>query len=151
MNPEVMLSRLAPLREPTPIGWWPLAPGWWGVAIIMLIAVVVLWVWVRKRRSRRFYRRLALAELASLRAQQASAASVNRLLKAAALRACPSERVAGLHGEPWLSFLHQRCASLPPEAFNALETRYQQHPIAVTDALFDAVEHWIKRHEADCA
>ena len=37
----------------------------------------------------------------------------------------------------------------PPEAFNALETRYQQHPIQVTDALFDAVEHWIKRHEAD--
>ena len=63
----------------------------------------------------------------------------------------PSEQVAGLHGETWLSFLHQRCASLPPEAFNALETRYQQHPIEVTDALFDAVEHWIKCHEADRA
>ena len=97
MNPEMMLSQLAPLREPTPIGWWPLALGWWGIAIVLMIAFVVLWVWVRKRRNRRFYRRLALAELASLRAQRASAASVNRLLKAAALRAFPSEKVAALH------------------------------------------------------
>ena len=151
MNPEMMLSQLAPLREPAPIGWWPLAPGWWGIAIILMVALAVLWIWVKKRRNRHFYRRLALAELASLRAQQASAASVNRLLKAAALRAFPSEQVAALHGETWLSFLRQRCAGLPPEAFNALETRYQKHPIDVTDALFDAAEHWIKCHEADHA
>ena len=151
MNPEMMLSQLAPLREPTPIGWWPLAPGWWGVTIALLVALIMLWIWVRKRRDRRSYRRLALAQLASLRAQKASAASVNRLLKAAALRAFPYEPVASLHGEQWLSFLHQRCASLPPEAFNALETRYQQHPIEVSDALFDAAEHWIKHHEADHA
>ncbi len=151
MNPEMMLSQLAPLREPAPIGWWPLAPGWWGIAIILMVALAVLWIWVKKRRNRHFYRRLALAELASLRAQRASAASVNRLLKAVALRAFPSEQVAALHGETWLSFLRQRCAGLPPEAFNALETRYQKHPINVTDALFDAAEHWIKRHEADYA
>ena len=151
MNPEMMLSQLAPLREPAPIGWWPLAPGWWGIAIILMVALAVLWIWVKKRRNRHFYRRLALAELASLRAQRASAASVNRLLKAVALRAFPSEQVAALHGETWLSFLRQRCAGLPPEAFNALETRYQKHPNDVTDALFDAAEHWIKRHEADHA
>ena len=29
MNPEMMLSQLAPLREPMAISWWPLAPGWW--------------------------------------------------------------------------------------------------------------------------
>ena len=115
MNPEMMLSQLAPLREPAPIGWWPLAPGWWGIAIILMVALAVLWIWVKKRRNRHFYRRLALAELASLRAQQASAASVNRLLKAAALRAFPSEQVAALHGETWLSFLRQRCAGLPGE------------------------------------
>ena len=50
MNPEMMLSQLAPLREPMAISWWPLAPGWW-IVVALCIAMLTGWViWLRKRR-----------------------------------------------------------------------------------------------------
>ena len=42
MNPEMMLSQLAPLREPAAIGWWPLAPGWWILLVTTLLALTAM-------------------------------------------------------------------------------------------------------------
>jgi len=46
MNPEMMLSQLAPLREPVAISWWPLALGWWVVLAltVALLAGLALWL-----------------------------------------------------------------------------------------------------------
>ena len=69
MNPEMMLSQLAP-REPPPIRWWPLAPGWWVLIVVAAIAITALAVWLTKRHRQRRYRRMLVA-LSELRAQQA--------------------------------------------------------------------------------
>ena len=37
---------LKDLHLPAEIGWWPLAPGWWGVIAVLAVvaAAVILWV-----------------------------------------------------------------------------------------------------------
>ena len=102
MNPDMMLSQLAPLREPPAVGWWPMAPGWWLLITLIVVALTALVLWLRQRHRQRRYRQLALAALSELKAQQATSDAINRLLKAAALRAYPQDRVAALH----LSLIH---------------------------------------------
>ncbi|MEK9623730.1 MAG: DUF4381 domain-containing protein [Halieaceae bacterium] len=147
MNPEMMLAQLAPLREPPPIGWWPLAPGWWVLTVVAVIAMTALAVWLTKRHRQRRYRRIALVALSELRAQRAGSDAINRLLKAAALQAYPSDRVAALHGPSWLQFLASTCQKLETNDLAELEQRYQRAPSIGSDTLYAAAEQWIRGHE----
>ena len=60
------LDRLVDITVPEPISWWPLAPGWWVVTAIVLLAIVAALVVMVRRWRRNAYRRAALAELDSL-------------------------------------------------------------------------------------
>ena len=151
MNPEMMLAQLAPLREPLAVGWGPLARGWWALLSLAVAVLIALAMWYRRRRQKNRYRRLALLELAHLREQRAKRDQLNRLLKAAALRAFPQERIASLHGQSWLAFLVSTCKGISPSAFDELNQLYQRERAPVSETLFDAAEHWIRRHEADHA
>lgn len=151
MNPDMMLSQLAPLREPPAVGWWPMAPGWWLLITLIVVALTALALWLRQRHRQRRYRQLALAALSELKAQQATSDAINRLLKAAALRAYPEDRVAALHGASWLQFLSSTCKTLDPEAFAELAETYQRDPAASSSALFLAAEQWIRAHEVQHA
>ena len=147
MNPEMMLSQLAPLREPMAISWWPLAPGWWMAVAFGVVLLTWLSLWLRKRRLKTAYRRLALAALNQLRSREAAQDELNWLLKAAALSAYPHERVAGLHGAQWKQFLASSCPKVASDAFAELDNPYQREPSPVSSHLFDAAEHWISQHE----
>lgn len=147
MNPEEMLTQLAPLRAPPEIGWWPLAPGWWALLIATLIASAFALRWYLRRRHDRRYRKLALTELQLLRENKGAVDALNRLLKAAALRAYPNQAVAALHGKSWLEFLCRTCPKLSAEQIRDLELPYQAHPPSISEYLFDAAECWLKRHE----
>ena len=146
-----MLAQLAPLWEPLAVGWWPLAPGWWALLSLAVAVLIALAMWYRRRRQKNRYRRLALLELAHLREQRAKRDQLNRLLKAAALRAFPQERIASLHGQSWLAFLVSTCKGISPSAFDELNQLYQREQATVSETLLDAAEHWIRRHEADHA
>ena len=147
MNPEMMLSQLAPLREPAAIGWWPLAPGWWIVVALSVALLTGLVLWLRKRRLRTAYRRIALATLDEFRSRETGQDELNWLLKAAALKAYPHEQVAGLHGTAWQQFLASSCPKVASDAFAELDTLYQREPSPITSHLFDAAEQWIRQHE----
>ena len=147
MNPEMMLSQLAPLREPAAIGWWPLALGWWIVVALSVALLTGLVLWLRKRRLRTAYRRIALATLDELRSREAGQDELNWLLKAAALKAYPHEQVAGLHGTSWQQFLASSCPKVASGAFAELDTLYQREPSPVSGHLFEAAENWIRQHE----
>jgi hypothetical protein len=103
---------LKDLHLPEPIGWWPLAPGWW--AIIALLAAGLAYLGWRWYRAWRFNapRRHALRQLERYEAEYLEhrnpvtlGKQVSELLRRGMLAYAPREEVAGLTGEAWLRWL----------------------------------------------
>lgn len=104
-----------PLRDlhlPDPIGWWPLAPGWW--AVIALIVIGIGWLLLQAWQRRQFNapKRHAIRELARVEADYRKhhnavllGRQVSELLRRAMLAYAPRHEVAGLTGETWLQWL----------------------------------------------
>jgi hypothetical protein len=106
-----------PLRDlhlPDPIGWWPLAPGWW---FLILLAVFGLgWVILRALRTWQFEapRRFAIRALGKVEADYLThrnpvmlGQQLSELLRRGMLAYAPRHEVAGLTGERWLAWLDQ--------------------------------------------
>ena len=115
-----MEAQQIPLRDlhlPEAIGWWPLAPGWWGVIAIALIGLgFLLRAWLRAR-ARGAARRYALGELKQIVQQYeerkdpvAFGTEVSALLRRTMLAYAPRLDVAGLTGEAWLQWLDRDLA-----------------------------------------
>lgn len=106
-----------PLRDlhlPDAIGWWPLAPGWWGV--IAALGILLGYVLLRLYRQWRFNapRRYAMHELARYEAEYLEhrnpvtlGKQLSELLRRGMLAYAPREKVAGLTGSEWLAWLDQ--------------------------------------------
>ena len=100
------------LHLPDAIGWWPLAPGWWVLIAIAVLALgLLLRSWLR-RRARAAARRHALRQLNEARnayAYHGNAVAlgieVSELLRRTMLAYAPRADVAGLTGEDWLAWL----------------------------------------------
>ena len=101
------LQQLAPEHAPTPAGWWPPAPGWWGVALLCIVAAAGIVWWMRD--PRRALRRTALRQLRLIGTSDADGAAVARaiqnLMRRYALTVFGHDKVAKLTGESWLSFV----------------------------------------------
>lgn len=84
--------------------WWPPAPGWWLLALALLLALAALATW-RLQRVRRRRRLLALfdAEADAAAAPAAEVAAISALLRRAARRREPA--ADRLEGDAWLAFL----------------------------------------------
>jgi len=110
MNPEEL-----PLRDlhlPDSVGWWPLAPGWWLLAVLAILALGWLLSRYLRQRRRGAARRYALKRLEALSAEYASngdavalGAELSELVRRTMLAYAPRTDVAGLTGEAWLAWL----------------------------------------------
>ncbi len=105
-----LLEQLAPDHAPPPLGWWPLAPGWWGLMglLLMALALVMWWHQRRQRPSVKRWQRAALRELAQLQtaADNATLArGLQQLLRRCAIARYGRETVAALSGEAWIAFV----------------------------------------------
>jgi len=151
------LADLKDIHLPPPIGIWPPAPGWWILAILLLIALIVIGRKLFLYWRRTAYRRAAARALKNLHAEwqrhnddNAFARSVNQLLKQTALTTYPREQVAALNGRAWLDFLDQQLRS---SVFNATELQgfgdqYRAQTTVVPAAqLHDAALLWIRKHK----
>ena len=155
------LERLFDIVVPTPVPWWPPAPGWFVVAGVSL-ALIVWGTWRAWRCWRASaYRRAALAEWRQLKAQaadpgrrEAALRCVPELVKRTALAAFPREAVASLSGEAWLQFLDRsgRTTVFTQGSGRALsELAYDPKFTARLDAaavedLLRTVRRWIRHH-----
>lgn len=103
---QELLEQLAPAHAPPPLGWWPLAPGWWMLAVLLVAVVIALVIWLR--RPQRRLRLAALRELQQLERSADEAAlahGLQQLLRRYAVARYGREPVAQLSGESWIAFL----------------------------------------------
>ena len=112
-----MNENALPLRDlhlPEAIGWWPLAPGWWGViAIVCVLGAIIGWhSYLRWKANAP--RRYAMRELARYEAEYlvhrdpvTLGKQVSELLRRGMLAYAPRDEIAGLTGTAWLTWLDQ--------------------------------------------
>lgn len=103
-----------PLRDihlPDPVGWWPPAPGWWGLVLVCLLLTVAIRAWINARRKGRL-KKSSLTLLQQLAEQfqrngdeQQLIVDLSVLLRRVAISVYPRRRVAALTGSDWLRFL----------------------------------------------
>lgn len=104
------LAGLHDIHLPDPIAWWPLAPGWWALAGLAVIAT--LCIALVQQRRRRSLKQAALRELAVLETTysdednvQALAAAVGVLIRRVALSLPGGRLYANVHGQRWSDYL----------------------------------------------
>lgn len=99
------LQNLNPIVQPEPVGLLPLAPGWYVLAGVMLLAAC--WAVYRGWRHWRqnAYRRAALRELQAMRGNSGQLLELPALLKRVAMAVYPRDRIAALSGPAWHEFL----------------------------------------------
>jgi len=155
LNPQDPLANLHPLRTPPPIDWWPPAPGWWVLGVLVLVTSLALaWYLIRRYRANA-YRRRALAQLAQLAEEYQRRqdelqflADTNALLKSVALVAYPRRDVAARSGEAWLTFLNSQLKKEEQFPSEFVTGAYQKSSPGIDMArLRHCATAWIRQHE----
>lgn len=114
MNPE-MITRLHDIRGLDEISWWPLATGWWLLALVVVALLLASVSLVRnlRRYPAGSWRRHAWKQLRTLKRRaditptQQIATELSELLRRIAIARLGRARAAGLSGERWLAWLQQ--------------------------------------------
>ena len=163
MADPASLQNLHDIVMPSPVPWWPPAPGW--VAVFACIAAGLVWFSWRAYRQWRTnaYRRAALNELARLKSlvesdeREPALRELPELVKRTAMSVWPRETVAALTGEGWLQFLDQAAntdAFTKGEGRLLLDLSYagpQKLDVMLDEqvhSLMQIVEKWIQEHRA---
>lgn len=110
------LERLRDIHLPAEPGFWPLAPGWWILALLLLAVGLLIWFSSRTRLRRR-QRRQIWSHLAGLEQgweadgdHRGFVAALSALLRRVAMITHERQEVASLCGEGWLRFLDHACS-----------------------------------------
>lgn len=112
-----------PLRDlhlPEVIGWWPLAPGWWFLILVVVAGIVYFSYQSIRKWRRNASRRVALRELSRIQKEYRNgvdeitlAIELSELLRRTMLAYAPRHEVAGLTGKHWLQWLDQGLEDRP--------------------------------------
>lgn len=120
MEAQDALTQLADIHLPEDVGWWPPAPGWWllGLLLLAALAVAVFLGWQHYRRRRRLAAALNTLDEAQRRYRdrltltpgddQAAldfVSDINQTLRRVALLYFSPQEIASLSGRSWLDFL----------------------------------------------
>jgi hypothetical protein len=156
---ESALAQLKDIHLPDPISWWPLAKGWFVLALG--ISVFLLWliywglryIW-NGRSKRQALRVLAAyqADYVKSRQSQLSCARISELLKRVALVYYPRAQVASLQGQRWIDFLNETAEHADFNQVSVLLTECPYQPSEGHDVtpLFHLAKLWIKQRRGRC-
>ena len=150
MTPENLLADLRDIHPPTPGGFWPPAPGWWLLALLVLFGCLAIayMVWLRYQRGR--WRRQALQELKKLATKTDTSnawfAELNSLLKRCARIVAAEQHPQTLTGEAWAAYL---TATAPADQQQApwlalVAAAWQPAPTLTPEQAVAMSERWIR-------
>lgn len=156
-SPEAqeLLAQLRDIHEPAPISWWPPAPGWWLLAVLLLVCIAAVALWLshrrlKQRRNRYRVEAVRLLELVDTETEEAPQ-EINEILKRVAVTTYGRPACGNLTGEAWLNFLNQSAPDECPQAAQQvlLEHLYRKGDtdIAGNEALRDYALLWVRKHE----
>ncbi|SDH39571.1 protein of unknown function [Pseudomonas flavescens] len=163
MNP---LDQLQPLIAPAAVGWWPPAPGWWLLAMLLPVLSVVAWRLFRRLPGTQRkpaaeqpldpLREAALQELQRLGKPYDGIPAgpwlqqINGLLKRLCRERYPDSHSHTLSSRAWLAFLDNRCPAAGLTRWMILvEGAYKPHcnlDDKAIEGLNGAVAIWIRKH-----
>jgi len=108
---QTQLKELRDIHLPDPVSFWPLAPGWWALLVILPVLYFFIRYIVRWARRPK-YKKLAMAELAAIEVDYAiskdatkACGEISLLIRRALVAKFGNQEVAGLVEEEWLSYL----------------------------------------------
>jgi hypothetical protein len=152
------LDQLRDIHLPEPISWWPLAPGWWFVIILVIGIFVWLSLTLVKRNRLNLYRRQAIAKL-NMIDQDTAVNSKQKLttviatLKQAVNTAYPDYHFSSQNLVTFLKFTGSTCSQpifmqIPDNIENYLYgTESNEHSLKETlENILTDSKIWIKNH-----
>lgn len=157
MNPQGadLLSQLRDIHAAPAAPLWPPAPGWWVLAMMLVIGLFLLFRQGLKR-YRAQQRRQALIKFVDRVEQQLDPAlepqeflsSLNRVIKIVALRAFPDNHCALMQGREWTDFVQIKIGDKGPvgELSALADGPYQQSPSFNPAALTEMTRRWIMQY-----
>lgn len=141
---------------PSPVSMQPQTPGWYALALLIVIGFLWSSFALSRRYIRNRYRRQAVKRLAELRArylggEPEALRGLAPLLRATALAAGDRTQIAQLEGEEWQQALNQMAPKTAPVPVDLLEKlAYQPSPGLVSEQyaeLFSTLKRWIVKHK----
>ncbi|HAH44715.1 DUF4381 domain-containing protein [Gimesia sp.] len=144
-NDATDLDRMHDIIVPEPISWWPWAPGWYVVLVVLLCAILYLGCCYWQHWRSNHYRRIALVELQ----QACSIPAVSELLRRTALAVAPRSEIAAKTGSSWTEWLIDRApVSMPDQIRQQLSAGVYDSTESDCDIkeLKAYAAQWIRRH-----
>lgn len=154
------LAQLKDIHLPDPIGWWPLAPGWYVLMAIVLMAFFGGFFIILRRHKNALPKKQALDLLKQYtelyekdKNAQLASARISELLKRVALVYYPRLDVASMHGDSWIQFLNKTAKGVDFRPVNSLlsESPFKQAETLNIQPLIIRAEKWIKQRGVPCS
>ena len=159
MDNEELLAQLADIHLPAEISYWPPAPGWWILTILLVGSIIYLIHRMVQLRNLRLVCQHALAELDNCyqrfaRSEEPDLSSLrlryvnefNSVMRRVALVHFPQANVASLGGDTWVDFIREKgdSSELNEEIASALSFgRFQTQCDVDVDAMNSLGQAWI--------
>lgn len=150
-----LMAQLRDIHVAPDAPFWPPAPGWWFVGLLVLIVLAIGLRWLLTHLRAHMRRRRTLQFLDGLRASlnpldhpQSYLSGVNQLLKLVAIQAFPGQHCAAMQGRKWTEFLAGRLSKASSDTVLAAlaEGPYQPTPEYDPQALHDLARNWIRSY-----
>ncbi|KTC76984.1 DUF4381 domain-containing protein [Legionella brunensis] len=160
MADSQLLNQLHDIQLPEPIGWWPLAPGWYVLLVALLVVGGSLFYIAYRRYKHGRAKREALHLLINLQKEyerdhdsQLSSMKISELLRRVALVYFPRQQVASLQGQEWIEFLSKTAKGINFDQMQdyLLQLPYQKPTDIDLSPLFNCAKSWIKQRGVPCS